>query len=323
AGFSAPTPWAAIPYPATLQLRAAQNGVFVVDSVPQLNFHGTAGAKDYDFYLSGPYVTGVADPAGRYVALPSGDKLQVFSTAESGGTTEPPTKWAPSVDDCDSILAWDSVNERIACDARVTGPDGGTEGEVRLFSLNGDRTITAQAIRGLSTYEQGASSEHRRSFSSGGNWFAFATDSALYIADAHAQSTPQLLEQVPRPVNSQPASLGALAFSPNEELLLWQVNGQLAISVLHKNAFYSFYAQDPLLDPEACQEDFPAGPEQWCGRPQKPEAPAWAPDSRFAAALTAAHAIRVFDFGQYVSRAAFGYSDACTAGCGDDFSFQP
>jgi hypothetical protein len=327
AGFSAVAAWGTIPYLLPIQLQAAQNGLFVIDATdpPVLNFVGTEGDLDYDLYLSGSTVTGVADPSGRYVATPASNKLQLFFTAESGGTTDPPTAWPPSADDCASILAWDVGKERIACDATVTEADGGTTGEVRLFDLDASGTtpqLNMTAVKQLSGYLQGASVGHRRSFSGAGSWLALTTDTELYVANV--QQEPQLVLQLPTVSGSLPTDTGELAFSPDESLLLWQLGQRLAVVALKTNGISTWYSADTsLLAPDPCNEQFQQGPDAWCGKLKGAKAPAWAPDSRFAASLTAAHTVGVFDFKDYASGGVIVYNAACQIGCSGDFAFQP
>jgi len=188
-------------YDPALELLPAYNGVFAVspDVPPLLDFWGSPGGTDGANYLPHAY-TGIAvDPLGLYVALSFNDRLQIYLTPESGGQEVVPTPWQPSADECVSILAWDPSRERIACDARGTAADGGpAEAQVRIFDLAGTDAVpqlSSNAMKALTGYLQGDSIAHRRSFSAGGNWLAFTTDTSLYIGNV--QQAPQVTLQVP------------------------------------------------------------------------------------------------------------------------------
>jgi Tol biopolymer transport system component len=228
--------------------------------------------------------------------------------------------WLPSADECTSILAWDISHERIACDARGTPPNG----EVRIFDLAGTGVVpqlSSTAIKSLNGYQQGAVSEHRRSFSPAGKWLAFATDTALQIGDVQGQ--PQVQQTVALPPGSSATSPSELVFSPDETKLLWQVDGDLGVIQVQKNGNVDWYGGDlPLLSPAVCNEEFTSGPGKWCGRQQNLGAPAWSPDSQFAAAKTAAHGVKVYDLHDFILGSVVPI-DACVSDCPGDFVFQP
>jgi len=314
-------------YDPTVQLLPAYKGLFAVspETHPVLDFYGSADGTVFDGYLRTVYISAVADPAGRYVAIPVNEKLQVYLTAESGGTTDPPTAWQPSADDCTSILAWDVSRERLACDARGIPPDGGSPlGEVRLFDLAGtDSTpqVSSSAVKMLAGYQQGDSLGHRRSFSMKGKWLAFTTDTGLQVGSV--EEAPHVLLEAPLPPGVPASATSELAFSPDETTLLWLVGGALGVVPLHSNAAVGWYgAALPLQSPEPCNEEFTAGPATWCGRLQTSGSPAWSSDSRFAAVNTAAHGVRVYNLERY-DIGAVPYADACETGCDGSIAFQP
>jgi WD40 repeat protein len=309
-----------------MQLQTAQRGIFIANpAAVQLDFFGPASSTDTDYYLRGSTVDGVFDPAGQYVAVIANDKLQILMTAESGGATDQPTAWGPSSDDCASIMGWDPSQERIACDARVSVNNTPPTGEVRMFDLAGygsSPQLTMRAVKNLSGYQQGSSIGHPRSFSAGGSWFAFTTDSALYVADV--RQAPQMQQRLLTPVGALASDPGALAFSPDETLLLWQVADQLAIVVLQTNGSSGWFpTQVGLGEPDPCQESFVTSPAVWCGKPNRTHSPVWAPDSRYAAVAAVGHAVRIYDFGRYLSGASIASVNACETGCSGDFAFQP
>ena len=236
-----------------------------------------------------------------------------------------PTPWVPSADECNSILAWDSNRERIACDARGTAPDGGPgDGEVRIFDLIGTDAVPqldSNAVKALTDYQQGDSIAHRRSFSASGNWLAFTTDTSLYIGNV--QQAPQVQLQVALPYDTPPSTPSELAFSPDEAWLLWQIGGEMGVYQLLRNGITGAVGADaPLLSPEPCNEEFTAGPSKWCGRLKSRRGLVWSTDSHFVAATTATYGVRVYDLQRY-SLGTLPYADVCQTGCSDDFAFQP
>lgn len=327
-GFSAVSQLSTGPYFGPITLLPALNGVFAfyAGPPPALDFNGSAAGLDFDTYLGPGRVSAVADPAGLYVALPTQSKLQLLLTSESGGSQDPPATWTTTTDACSSILAWDPHAERIACDADVAATDGGTAtGEVRLFSFTGGPTtpqVVMTPMKALAGYQQGEVSGHRRSFSAGGNWLAFSTESALIVGDV--REAPQVQQQVPLPAGSLPTDPSALAFSPDETLLLWQISGRLGVIALQKNGVPSFYGDiGSLQGSTVCNEEFTDGPGTWCGGLTNPGAPVWSADSRFAATFTTTQGVRVYDLESYISSGSVVHIDACDAGCSGDFTFQP
>jgi hypothetical protein len=328
-GFSSVAPLGSSLYDPAMQVLPAKKGIFVVspETPPQIDFYGSAGGNDLDVFLANAFTSGVTDPAGLYVALPLKNKLQIFLTAESGGTTDPPTAWQPSADDCNSILAWDPSRERIACDARETPPDGGTgTGEVRIFDLVGTNAVpqvTSTPMKLLSGYQQGDSAAQRRLFSEAGHWLAFATATELYLANV--QEAPQVVRTVPLPDGASPSDPSELAFAPDENMILWQKGQQLGLIQLQTNGQVSWVGakvDGPLRSPTPCNEEFTMGPDKWCGRRQSPSAPEWSPDSRFAAARTATQGVRVYNLERFLVGLT-PYREACVTGCFGDFEFQP
>jgi hypothetical protein len=129
---------------------------------------------------------------------------------------------------------------------------------------------------------------------------------------------------VATPVGALPSDTGALAFSPDQALLLSQLGDKLAIVTLQVNGRSGWFSvQDGLVAPDPCNEEFVAGPESWCGKAKRGHSPVWGPDSRYAATEAAGHAVRIYDFGRYVSDGLIPSVNACETGCSGDFAFQP
>jgi hypothetical protein len=329
-GFSPVAPLGSSFYDRSMQVLPAHKGIFVVspETPPQIDFYGSAGGNDLDVYLANAYTSGVTDPAGLYVALPLKNKLQIFLTAESGGTTDPPTAWQPSTDDCSAILSWDPSRERIACDARETPQDGGpAAGVVRIFDLVGTNAVpqlTSTPMKLLTGYQQGDSAAQRRLFSQTGHWLAFTTATELFLANV--QEAPQVVRTLALPDEASASDPSELAFAPDESMILWQKGQQLGMIQLETNgqiAWVGARVDGPLRSPGRCNEEFTAGPDQWCGRLQSSGAPEWSADSRFAATNTATQGVRVYNLERFAAAGIWPHRDACVTGCFGDFEFQP
>jgi len=330
AAFSAPVQMGLSFYDPAVQLLPAYHGIFAVspETPPWLDFYGSPGGTDGNIFLRSVYTSVVADPEGLYVALPIKEKLQIYLTAESGGTTDVPTPWQPSTDACSSILAWNPKREMVACDARGAAVDcGPANGEVRIFDLAGTQAVpqlSSTAVKLLTGYQQGDSLAQRRSFSAQGNWLAFTTDTALYLTSV--QAAPQVVAVRGLPDGALASDASELVFSPDEKLLLWQKGASIGVFSVQRDGGFSWSSagnDGPLQAPTQCDEEFTAGPDKWCGRLHSAGAPAWSADSRFAAATTATGGVRVYNFEHYLLGVVDPFSDACVTGCFGDYQFQP
>jgi len=312
-------------WPTPVELVPAKGGVFVAANPPGeplLDFTNYLGSES-DSFLSGSVVTGVADPAGLYVGLSLHRQLESYATAESGGTSDPPKPWNLSRGGtldvgCDAILAWNPAHEQVVCDVAV-GSAPNTTGEIRLYDLDAATTsATKLTLSQLLNYSQGGTAGRRRSFSPASDLFAFVTHDNVLVANAVSAQIKVSMSIALDAAKDQPSEL---AFSPDQTLLLWQSGAELGVTALETNPRQSWF--EGMLPPPACAEDFPAGPSHWCGRSSRASALVWEPGSRFAAAMTATHGVRVYDFSQFVTGSAIQFSDACTADCNSDLVFQP
>ncbi len=320
--------------PPPLDLEPAFGGLFVISENPQqplLQFTSYTGDES-DNFLRGEVVSAVADPAGLHVAAPfpfadpARDELEIFSTAASGGTGDPPMAWDLSRNGtldlgCDSILAWNPAQEQVVCDVSAAAPS--TTGEVRLYNLDASsKSATELTLLQLSGYHQGDAETHRRSFSPKGDRFAFTTRDHLFVANG---VSAQVEFSLPLDPNVTPGQTGELAFAPDQSILLWQAGNELSALVLAKNGSQNWFGVggDDLLPPPACSEEYPTGPRAWCGRSTPASSLAWDPSSHFAAAVGSARSVRVYDFSQFAAGGPASYADACSIGCNTDFVFQP
>jgi WD40 repeat protein len=322
-GFSSLSGRAGLPYLGPIQLQPAKNGVFAIfpSDFPQLDFWGTRNDLDYDEYL-GSDTTGTADPEGLYVARSKLGKLDLFFSAESGGTNDPPTPWTPSADSCASILAWNPAHEEIACDAASADPINDPNGRALLYTLDaGTASVSARNLKELSGYQPGDATTLRRAFSPQGDFLVFTSDTTAYVANVTGW---YVQTQFLAPPYAIPGSASELSFSPDQTLVLWQLGGLLGVASLQTSGPSHWYGDDsPLQSPTQCAEEYSADPAHWCGSSSPPPALTWAPDSRFAAALTAANTLRVYDFSQFTIGTELVWTEACETGCSSNFAFQP
>jgi hypothetical protein len=313
AGFSPPTLIEKTYYFPPLLVRAGPGGLFAISS----------GGPDLDFYTLGnevkwsAYEGGVADPLGHYVARAQAGELRIFRTGVDSSASGP---WI-SIPGCGRLLAWAKDRERMAC---VTNqPDGGASGSAWIIDLDGSPAprLTAQDVRNHYNYSESDAVERRRAFSRSGAWFAFTTNSALYVADL--KGAPWALPPYPVLLNAESDSpFSELAFSPDEHRLLWYRGSKLSfVNLENVGSWFASLTFDPLRVPARCQEDFVNGPDNWCGNVDNTGLVVWAPDSRFAAAMTTTGILRIWDFG--LGGVSFEPIDACRQGCASDFSFQP
>lgn len=316
------------PYLPPVDLEPAKNGFFVIAGTPSqvfLNFWNYT-TDETDVFLRGPVNTAVPDPEGLYVAFPEKHQLDLYFTAESGGTSDPPLSWDLSrggtVDvGCDSILAYAPKSEQIVCDVQLGSAPVATS-EVRIFSqLDASAKAALKVpVSGISSYYQGDAASRRRSFSPNGDLFAFTTRDTVFVAnDVSAQVVLQGSRSPLVPAD-QP---GEIAFAPDQSILIWQSGAALGVFALAKNGRQNWYEAENLLPPQPCNEEFVSDPKAWCGRSTAATSLAWSADSRFAAVATAAHGVRVYGLGDFASSLTIAPSEACSTDCNSDFVFQP
>ncbi len=314
-------------YDLPVDLEPAVNGVFAIAHNPSQNFldFWNYATNESDSFLNPPVQSAVADPEGRFVAFPLQGELELAFTAESGGTTDPPRSWNLSrgntVDvGCDSILGFNPQTEQVVCDKQVgVSPD--TTAEVRLFDLApATKSAEKLTLAQLTGYHAGDAANRRRSFSAAGDLFAFTTRDAVFVSSSVSAQVEFSMPITPLVAKDQP---GELAFSPDGSILLWQSGPELGVMALAKNGRQNWYdANNDLLPPQPCAEEFVSDPKAWCGR-STPSAVAWSSTSLFAAAMTAGHGLRAYDLSQFASAFVTTSSEACTADCNTDFVFQP
>jgi hypothetical protein len=298
-------------YGESVELRSAENGFFAIDELFGVDFYqvpADVSTPDDVTYLL--HFTAFVAPSGRYTVHDDAGDLTLFSAID-------PTSPLAAASGCPMLLSWAQDKERIAC---VANTDGGSE--VRIFELAGaSGPLAMSAVRGEYAYLEGAAYERRRAFSASGRWFAFATDSHLYLADLEGGS-PRLEPVTPPQEND--ATLIEFAFSPDEQWLLEQRGGALLVHGLKDGSVTPFSQIDDPLDPPAtCLEGYMAAPGSWCGNVRNPTRFDWSPDSRFAVFLTAAGKLQVVDPSYLPYFDLVTVNNPCGPTCVGQFGFQP
>jgi hypothetical protein len=267
-GYAEPVGYLVPPFSQAAQLIAGAGGVFVSDP----------GSNSLEFFpIDGSAPSAQASaaavaPSGAFVGLARDGALQVFRPFQSSALVDPASTPLASAAGCDSLLAWGQARERIACAASFEG-----EGQLALFELGSDGVLSSSAlpIAGL-----GASGQ-RRAFSQSGRWFAAASADRLVVVNTSGR--PRLWAAVPSTVLG--TTPGALAFSPDESLLLIGAGNALELLDLTADAPAPRQLSASALGDSGCSERFLDG--QWCGSSALDGTPFWSSDSNWVAFPTA------------------------------------
>lgn len=215
---------------------------------------------------------------------------------------------------CERLLAWSPNDTRLAC---VLDDESG--GELRIFELDeAEPALTLRAVDGdyRGRYSVSASAQRRRAFSPQGNWFAFASEDALHLADLRAVP---FVEAWQEPLSG--AAIAALSFSPDEQLLAVQLGDLLGYVDLAVSSDLRLIERG-VRSAGGCSDgdDVVTAPEAWCGSAGAPEL-AWSPTSLALAFTTTDGALHVIDL-QTPTRSR--PDPVCTTGCAlEGFAFQP
>jgi hypothetical protein len=289
-------------------LQGTPSGFLIIDSdFSDIGFYGGFDATPYALSLPNVFT----DPEGHYVADVKGTGLEAYRALPDGFGSP----FATSATGCATLLAWAPGSERIAC--TNDNPQGD---DAAIFTLDGKTTsLVGAPIYDTADYTIGASTTHRRAFSASGNWFAFVLPNALGVARL-GDGTPYVVGRV-NPLSVTPADhTDELAFSPDEHLLLWQSDTNLAAISLNDASLHAGGPQiGQMISPVQCSDRFIDDPSDWCGRSSASPTLPWSPDSRFTAARLTDGSLRTYDV---ESVANVGTNTACAAQCGF-FTFQP
>jgi hypothetical protein len=156
----------------------------------------------------------------------------------------------------------------------------------------------------------------RRVLSADGKWFAFATDTYLYVARLDSQ---------PLLAGYQSQPLGAaveLAFSSDGRYLLEQRGTGLWLHDLERPGIAPGAVSDALGEPASCQEQFAENPDTWCGNADNGRQFIWSPNPQVAALRTAVGTLQVLKV-EPTGPDVVAINEQCGGICMGQFGFQP
>ena len=174
-------------------------------------------------------------------------------------------------------------------------------------------------------YPAGEYLGRRRAFSPSGRWFAFVSDASLYVARVDGEA-PRLAVTLPSAVlGTRP---GALAFSPDEALLLIGAGNSLALIDLEQGGGSPLSLSASALIDDSCSERFNDASSDWCGAPSRAPSLSWSSDSEHVAFRSSLGTLQLLDVGRARDGWAFApvSPDAtCSEACSSSASarFQP
>lgn len=336
-----PPRYGAETFPPNVTLRPTSAGFFMVTDTPPFTIFYALG--DEPPYAATRGKISLLAPSGLYAAgfdPVTENRLRIDSATGSHNDS-----FAVSEDDCPLPLAWAPQPERIACVADVWNDDGMTKhGELRFFTLpaaGGNlpmETLEGFCTEDVSPLEPSSCAIHlaeyaygtdlarktARAFSNDGRRFAFTSvfdgQAFLYLADlADGLSLDQAHYFS---WMGEPGQATRLSFSPDDQLLLFQLGSQLTLMNVIGGA-ERVPLPDKLADTNKCTEDFSSAPDTYCGDTERTAPWVWAPDSNYLAYQTAGM-LRVIDVS-----APSGFDETriptkpCGVVCSGRFEFQP
>lgn len=338
AGFTAPRV-VNLNYLPAVAMQPTDTGFYVISS----------GETDYNDLTDGLWF-GVAHrkialvaPSGRYTAALTASGLPQLFPAETG-RVDPVIEPADSTRTCSRLLAWAADRERIACVADVSNTDGSHHGEIRIFDVSGasawlevstlegfcpgdvddtgiDSCLAKREGYSFSSVQAAGSA---RALSSSGRYLAFArtTSRFLYVYFADLDARPKRIAS-PRifdleGINSSPL---AFEFSPDERFLSVRYGPQLWL--IEPATGNKTWLDSNLADAASCSEDFPSGPQAYCGNGRPASAPVWSTDSR-ATAFRTSEGLTIIDLSPFPENDDRVLdAPACVGRCSGQFAFQP
>ncbi|HYQ04391.1 MAG TPA: hypothetical protein VER96_37215 [Polyangiaceae bacterium] len=337
-------------------VQSASDGFFLDSpSWPQLAFNWIAP--------NGPFVVDhigrIVSPSGHFTAAATSAALKLYRAEHRD-----PIASNASDRDCPDLLTWAEGRERFACLRDVpVDPQGKKHSELRIFDLADDESLTVAPVQGYcvkdtnapSTTDPCAAKEYDyttarsnlqpRIFSKTGDWLAFTPSptapnaSYIYLADLRAKPFGLKSKLAFNTTQASPNSTAKLAFSPNEQLLLGQLGGNLTVFSVPRDGLFvleNFDAQAPDSNP-ICSEDYASAPDRWCGSAKRSAPFAWAPNSQSVAyrsrsatgepTLTVVAFARSDDGSPRLDAGSDGGhtfpSPVCGTKCSGQFAFQP
>jgi hypothetical protein len=313
AGFSSAAQHAELEFSSAARLLQARDGVFVADTDSGLHqFFASAGGAPVAHAREV-----VVSPSGLLTGLARDGALQVYAASESSDAAAPPLA---SAGGCDTLLAWASARERVAC-AVVRGG----RNQVTFFDQLGSSADLGELLAMPEAYAfaTGGHAGHRRAFSRSGRWFAFSTDLELLVARVQADGA-HLAFAVPASLLG--TTLASIAFSPDETLLAIGAGNALSVVNLEQGLDSLRVISPSVSLAGVCGERFVDGADQFCGSALVAGEPAWSSDSQLVTFRSALGTLQLID----LSLAGRGGSPLspdsdCSEGCSSPATarFQP
>jgi hypothetical protein len=254
AGFEAHTPHLELTFSAGAQLLPGADGVFVAEPQTGLEHFFASDARPPVAHGPGALVS----PSGAFTGSARARTLELFRGLDPSDAA--PFSSAPG---CTAALAWAGRRERIACIADRTGD---SQSQLTLFDVRPapPALVALEPVLASGLPDAAAFSGHRRLFSPSGRWLALASADQLWIVRSDGER-PQLWAALPSSAfASEP---GALAFAPNERLLLIGAANSLYLLDLEQGPESLRELSASALSDGSCSERFVDGRQEWCGSP--------------------------------------------------------
>jgi hypothetical protein len=304
-GFSTPRDLE-LGYPAATRLERAHDGFFAIPSGRAIiNFYPN------DESLETMHYDVLVAPSGRYTARAENAELKVFRARDDSLDGSAYT----SLPGCEKLLAWADGRDRLACvssgSIQVFDVDPNTDSVTGPFGFSGGAHPPAPPV-------------WPRLFSRSGERFAFATTSAVYLADAGATGWSVIHD---RDAGAESGQNVVLAFSPDARLLIEHRGNDLYLIGEDNAGYTEWWVYDQMTAPAGCSENFDEPPGSFCGERRERADFAWSSDSGWVAAHTAERGLTVYDV-RRSTQSTFHHrraTDACSGDCTavDQFVFQP
>lgn len=294
------------------RLLPGPGGVFVAEPATGLHEFFPDGVAP-----STPHADGsVISASGAFAGLARDGAVQIFRPERASSPAGSPSFAASG---CNTLLAWASQRERIAC-----ADDSGGEDRVAWFEISaaGDAITALGSISGA--FPGAEQAGRRRSLSASGRWFAFSTRDDVYVVRTQP-GAPRL--QTALPVSALGAAPSVLSFSPDESFLAIGAANTLGLIDLEQGAASYVVLSPSAVFDEFCSERFVDGDAAWCGSASREPDVSWASASDLIAFRSSLGTLQLID----LSRASEGRigaplsPDACSEGCSSSSSarFQP
>lgn len=289
-------------FPQATELKGTPQGVFAIPESFSIEYYLNDGSDDPAYHDDV-----LVAPSGNYVARAQDGALALFRPTDDSEETPRAQK-----DGCDTILAWASGKERIAC-AHQTANAGS---ELSFFDVTTNATTDTDSLTALPTLPLQVPSQRRRLFAPSGKTFAFSTDTSLTVIQQTNTGPATVVFQT---VGS--SGFAEFSFSPDEARVLQHQGNRISFFDLLGGSRTDVTISDGLSQSVQCVEDSRDTAVGWCGVERPGSAMTWSPDSRLAAFQQADGTLQIYEFTSRAHTALNQCQSDCTAPL--QFTFQP